>query len=393
MDDEELLERLTLANTGPCEVSAWSEWSVCSHPCTPSDVRDAPYQWRVRQVTKRGDIGLPCPNLYESRPCQPAPPPCTAQDCVMGAWSDWSPCSGDGGTLSCGAGTAFRHRAIVTAPSGVGARPCEPTVAFEACTRNACQVGCRTEPWGPWSECSETCGGGRQSRTRVVHQPSVFGALPACGDVAANTHPREERDCNTHSCGNDCVLGPWQRFGDCAGPCGGVGTQLWIRPRIAEATAGRTPCPPPDSPQRHEYRPCTTAACAAQPPSSSAVPGEPQPTTTPPPPAEPPAPPPDEPIEPPAPPPSSGPGTQQPATDQPPSPPSSGPGAAPVAALSAASLEPPPAPWPVIGGVLAVMVFLALALLSTRGRTDSGLGEGGSGGGRFGLRGSLLWRG
>jgi hypothetical protein len=388
MDDEELIERLTLANTGPCEVSAWSEWSVCSHPCTPSDVRDAPYQWRVRQVTKRGDIGLPCPNLYESRPCQPAPPPCTAQDCVMGSWSDWSPCSGDGGTLSCGAGTAFRHRAIVTAPSGVGARPCEPTVAFEACTRNACQVGCRTEPWGPWSECSETCGGGRQSRTRVVHQPSVFGALPACGDVAANTHPREERDCNTHSCGNDCVLGPWQRFGECAGPCGGVGTQLWIRPRIAEATPGRTPCPPPDSPQRHEYRPCTTAACAApQPSSSPAVPGEPEPTTSPPPPAEPPAPPPDEPVEAPTPPPTNQPSSPPPALPPPPA----GPGAAPAAPLASPDAA-PPAPWPVIGGVLAVMVFLALALLSTRGRA-AGADEGAAGGGRFGLRGSLLWRG
>jgi hypothetical protein len=400
MDDEqwqELYERSLTANTGPCEVSDWSEWSICSHPCTPADVRDKPYQWRVRQVTKRGDIGLACPPLYDRRDCTPAPPPCAAQDCVMGEWSEWAACSGDGGTPRCGSGVTFRHRNIKTAPSGVGALACGPTVEFRACTRNDCTVGCRTEPWGAWSECTAECGGGRRVRTRVVHEPTTFGAQPPCGREDMDTHPREEADCNTHPCGNDCVLGPWERYGECTGPCGSDrGSQLFIRPVVLQASAGRPPCPASTSPQRAEYRPCTTAPCLTQPPEAGGDDGEPAPTTQPP--TEPVQPPPDPPAQPP-------PGPSGPT--EPPTAPTTtatsttasttAPPASPAAA--AAIPEPPPAPWGVIGGILGVLALLALALLFSR--RDGGDGGGGLGGdglavsanaGRFGLRGMLRWK-
>ena len=36
-------------------------------------------------------------------------------------------------------------------------------------------------PWGLWSECTATCGGGEQQRSRVCRQPS-FGGDECLGD-------------------------------------------------------------------------------------------------------------------------------------------------------------------------------------------------------------------
>ena len=38
---------------------------------------------------------------------------------------------------------------------------------------------CIVEPnWGPWSQCSKSCGGGSQSRTRAILYPAKFGGKP-----------------------------------------------------------------------------------------------------------------------------------------------------------------------------------------------------------------------
>lgn len=357
-EEDELFERLLDANSGPCEVSEWSEWSPCSHPCAPADVREQPKQWRIRQVTKRGDVGLACPDLYESRPCDPAPPACAKQDCVMGEWSDWSPCSGDGGSLACGTGVSFSYRPIVTQPSGIGAVPCEPTVRFRQCSKIQCAEGCRVGPWGAWSECSEPCGGGRQARSREVLPPTVFGAEPACNVVELNTHAREERDCNVHACGTDCILAPWRPLGECSKPCGG-GTQRWFREVVAHATGDKQPCPPATSPQRQELRPCNTQSCATEEEQKAADETDIEPS---PPPED--EPPPDQ---------------QAPATvDVPPVQDPAPSTSTPAATTPAARSQPPPIPWTIIGGILGVLALLGLALLT-----------GGSGSpkvpGRFGL--------
>jgi hypothetical protein len=244
-----------------CTYGSYSAWSRCSHECVPAN-GEIPYQWRMRPVIDR-QPGAECGETYESRPCENLPA-CVSQDCVEGPWSEFGPCSIDGGTVNCGHGTTFRYRSIVTAPSGLGARPCGALVDFRECRRlsgsTGCSVGCTTGAWSEWSACDRTCGGGTQRRTRTV-TPGTFGTQPDCYDRAANTHDYEERDCNTHSCGTDCVLGEWEPVGTCSASCGG-GQQLFIRRRISEGTGTGTRCPSETSFQRMRYDLCNAQPCA-----------------------------------------------------------------------------------------------------------------------------------
>ena len=65
-----------------------------------------------------------------------------------------------------------------------------------------CTVDCEMHEWGSWSNCSETCGGGKQTRTRSVKtQPKNGGS--SCPATS------ESRSCNTHGCRVDCA-GDWK---------------------------------------------------------------------------------------------------------------------------------------------------------------------------------------
>ena len=67
-----------------CEVGPWEDCSACSVTCGEGGV-----QLCARTVTTpRSGAGLPCPSLFEQRPC-PAAPPC-ALDCEV---SEWASCS------------------------------------------------------------------------------------------------------------------------------------------------------------------------------------------------------------------------------------------------------------------------------------------------------------
>ena len=52
--------------------------------------------------------------------------------------------------------------------------------------------------WSLWSECSRSCGGGRQSRMRECLTEGA-AKLNCTGDVV------ELKDCNTHPCPGECV--------------------------------------------------------------------------------------------------------------------------------------------------------------------------------------------
>ena len=54
-------------------------------------------------------------------------------------------------------------------------------------------VNCQVSAWSDWSMCSKTCGGGTQTRTRMVTQPPMNGGT-ACPALS------ETRACNTQAC-------------------------------------------------------------------------------------------------------------------------------------------------------------------------------------------------
>ncbi|XP_050393627.1 neurogenic locus notch homolog protein 1 isoform X2 [Patella vulgata] len=49
--------------------------------------------------------------------------------------------------------------------------------------------------WGDWSQCSTTCGGGQQSRTRICDNPIPSGGGDFCKGIVSNT-----RTCNNNEC-------------------------------------------------------------------------------------------------------------------------------------------------------------------------------------------------
>ena len=55
-------------------------------------------------------------------------------------------------------------------------------------------VDCAWGSWNGWGQCTKTCGGGTQKRTRSVIQQSVFGGIP-CPETASETN-----ECNAKPC-------------------------------------------------------------------------------------------------------------------------------------------------------------------------------------------------
>jgi hypothetical protein len=126
------LSETRACNTQPCampvdcQVSAWTEWGMCSRTCGGG------MQVRTRTVTQQPmNGGMACPALRESRPCNTEP--CAMPvNCEVGPWTEWSMCS-----KACGGGTQMRTRMVTQQPMN-GGRPCPPLSETRACNTQAC---------------------------------------------------------------------------------------------------------------------------------------------------------------------------------------------------------------------------------------------------------------
>ncbi len=200
-----------------CAVSAWSAWSACSEPCGGG------IRTRTRTVTQQpGPGGAACPVLMQTEPCNTQ---LCIVDCEVSAWSAFGNCS-----VTCGGGTQTRTRMIITQPQNGGAA-CPVLSEDAACNTQPC-VDCAVSAWSAWTPCTETCGGGTQTRTRTVtQQPDPDGLqCPVLMETQA---------CNEMPC--DCVLSDWSQFGECSAPCDG-GTQTRTRTVVQQPDTGGAPC-------------------------------------------------------------------------------------------------------------------------------------------------------
>ncbi|XP_075117575.1 SCO-spondin-like [Leptodactylus fuscus] len=71
-------------------------------------------------------------------------------------------------------------------------------------------------PWGPWSDCSQSCGTGLQSRRRVCSNPSS-DILRQCRGAES-----EAQQCFSMSCPVDGSWTPWTRWSNCTQDCSGL---------------------------------------------------------------------------------------------------------------------------------------------------------------------------
>jgi len=229
-------------NEQPCQRDcAWApfaEWTPCSKSCgTGAQTRS-----RI-QLQSAANGGHDCEGLgTESRNCNTQPCPIS---CVWSPFSAWTPCS-----QKCGGGYQMRTRTVTT-KAEYGGKACVGCATdSRACNAEPCAANCKWAPWHAWSECTATCGGGVQNRTRAVLQAASNGGKDCQGPAA------QFRDCNTAKCPVDCKWSPWGQWDVCTRTCGG-GMQARSRTIVEQERHGGKPCE--GDPQ--EMQGCNMQAC------------------------------------------------------------------------------------------------------------------------------------
>ncbi|GAB6032368.1 thrombospondin, type I, domain containing [Chamberlinius hualienensis] len=159
-------------------------------------------------------IYLPEPELIV--PCYiPCP-----NDCVLSAWSEWSPCSKPCADDGDEVGKRSRNRTIL-APAGHGGAPCpihSELTEHEICNQHSCfGFGWKVSPWDKCEvyNSKEKCGAGYQTRVVSCMKDDEIPVI----DKKCRPIPRShtKRNC-TVSCPKQCQLtkySDWSSCGDC----------------------------------------------------------------------------------------------------------------------------------------------------------------------------------
>eukprot|EP01084_Bolivina_argentea_P258235 435281_1 len=106
-------------------------------------------------------------------------------NCVTTDWPVWGGCS-----ETCGGGEQTRFKTIVVSPEN-GGTDCGNLEETQVCNENPCPIDCVTTVWSEWNSCSEMCGGGTQQRTPVEQTPAQYGGTCVL---------QESRACNEEPC-------------------------------------------------------------------------------------------------------------------------------------------------------------------------------------------------
>ncbi|XP_061090823.1 thrombospondin type-1 domain-containing protein 7B-like [Conger conger] len=298
-----------------CLVSTWSDWGPCLHDNCMEPQGKKGFKQRRRQIEREpAGESQSCPHLAEAIPCEdpicfllsvtseepcvptqgpcgpgtqnqsalctstqgevvpiercsenpdPSPLPCEVPcpgDCVIGPWSEWSPC-----THSCSTkhseGRQSRARAMLALP-GEGKKPCPAPPALEE-WRHCNEHPCLTFYWeaSPWSPCMEdsstatlnatsswngspTCTVGVQTRRVSCIKMNVGQVIPKrCPD---SSRPDTIRPCLL-PCRTDCIVTPFSEWTSCLSSCFTVNataaTQSRYRIIIQRSANGGQECP------------------------------------------------------------------------------------------------------------------------------------------------------
>lgn len=257
----------TMAKNAVCKKS---DWTSCSATCGKGQ-----QSRKVIQVSPPRNGDAPCENcpipkgltceeqfpgaMQETRECTMRP---CAVDAKCGNWGPWSQWSG-----TCGEVVRERTREGFNNPAASnGGKTCEQQGLRERETQQAklrpCPVDQTPKPWGPWSECTATCGGGTKERFRkgTPQQKELHGGK-TLEEQGIKIH--EVQKCNEQPCPADAKCGDWGPWSDCTAKCGDKGRQTrdrqgWDDP---PASNGGATCldQHPDGPK--ETRRCNAVPC------------------------------------------------------------------------------------------------------------------------------------
>lgn len=114
-------------------------------------------------------------------------------------------------------------------------------------------IECKVSPFEPWSDCSQPCGPGFQSRTRTVVKLEGGDAVTCPSEI-------ESRGCEVQRCPVDCDVGGWGNWTECLPSCGPRATRKRFRSVVTPAAHGGSPCPEPFETERCGSE-CAADAC------------------------------------------------------------------------------------------------------------------------------------
>ncbi|CAL1267123.1 unnamed protein product [Larinioides sclopetarius] len=236
-------------NTEPCPYWILGEWSQCSSTCGKGvqtrlvqciDYKKAP-------LTKDRCI-LPMPDNMKR---------CKSTSCINWVWTSWSSCS-----TSCGVGTQTRTTQCRRGRKVVSEKECDhvpkPTAEVKMCKR----MKCAGFYWKKqkWSKCSSTCGKGFKTREVACQTGSKAVDEKFCNHLRK---PKERRKCHQYQCSLTWMTTPWS---ECSQKCGKgiqsrnatchrVNAYKWINP---------DPVPKPNSSEvwcKMDDKPSITRGC------------------------------------------------------------------------------------------------------------------------------------
>ncbi|XP_020605695.1 hemicentin-1-like isoform X2 [Orbicella faveolata] len=124
---------------------------------------------------------------------------CNIQECpVNGGYSDWGPygeCS-----KTCGVGEQTRKRTCTNPPPSHDGEDCSglgPDSSTRECNNQECPVNGGYSDWKPYGVCSKTCGSGVQTRKRTCTNPPPSNGGKDCSRLGPDSTTRE---CNNQEC-------------------------------------------------------------------------------------------------------------------------------------------------------------------------------------------------
>ena len=184
----------------PCQGSWDANWTACSKPCGGGTKMK---YWNTTQEPQNG--GTACPSQdYKEVPCNTqmcqadidaaAQAQAQAQAALdincLGSWdANWGACS-----KTCGGGTQTKNWTTTTEPQNAGTACPSPTTKSQPCNTQACPVNCVGSWDANWGACSQSCGGGTQTKNWTTTTPSSGGGT-ACPSPTTKSQP-----CNTQTC-------------------------------------------------------------------------------------------------------------------------------------------------------------------------------------------------